>query len=587
MHKSREGREKAPWISLSIGRTLRVQGEYARAIQYLNQARDSFEAIDNTYGLACTLEELAFCSGELSRNAAALEYAHLAISKYQQLGRTMELAWAYDNISYIYFYRYRYKEALSYSLKARAIFLEQGSNQGLSWNACNLARIHLEMSNPYKALYFYKEADKAFAALGNQQGKALCTMGLGTVYRGICEFAKARKQFEKARALYTLFKIKDHIGWCLINEAAIDRLEGLPIAAATKNKKALQVFSSIRKQDGIAWTHFQIGQLLRDQGLPLKSWQTLREAINLHKDIGSGKGVGWGENEWGLTYLELGDLPRARESFLTAKAAAEEMSIDPLYIEALKNLATVSMEAGQLNAAGKFLHQAISTGEKLQTWEVLGAAYLVGARLAFMQGDINKSKGHLQLAGKVIAEYDLARLEPLQMVMMGEIQLYQGKTTQAAKTWTDTIKVADRMLQKEIRVRAQLGLVQIKADRMSTGEISRRLYQIEKDCRALSSRKLKAKSLAVRAWLAQRRNKHFDQKLMAQALQVAESSGHVVLQKNLLSVFCWMSEVQKISQELSLYAALLRRLLQTGPGDLGLVRFDRKVFDRLPVSLIL
>src|SRR6185503_12721560 len=76
----------APWTLLNIGRDLRIKGEYSRAVQYLNQARASFESAEDDYGQACTLEELAFCSGELSRNAMALEYAHQSVAKFRQLG---------------------------------------------------------------------------------------------------------------------------------------------------------------------------------------------------------------------------------------------------------------------------------------------------------------------------------------------------------------------------------------------------------------------------------------------------------------------------------------------------------------------
>ncbi len=571
----------ASWFLLRAGRVKRGAGEYAHAVNYLNQARAAFEASGNEYGLACALQELAFCSGELSRNATALEYAHLAVKKFQALGRIQDLAWAYENLAYIYFYHYQYKEALASSKRARSIFLESDSPFGLAWNACNMARIYLDMSLAQKARYYYEDALKNFSKLQNEQGVALSLLGLATVYRSLCQFKMARKYLASAKERYIALRVKDHIGWCLLNEAAVARTMGSDLEAAALNKKATQFFCSVKKTDGVAWAFFQLGQVLRDQGYAIKSWQSLREGINLHKDIGNRKGIGWGENDWGMTYYELGDLDRARDCFVSAKSHAEEVGAGPLTVDADKNLANVYIDQGNLQQAAAFLESSRRMCQRLENWEAMPEILLAQCRTAFLTLDLEEAEGLLEEAEKTIQSYDLNRFRPAVRVAQGELLVRQKKVAEGVKVWKEAMTIAAKFHQRKPYTQALLGLTQVLSADHAPSELTGYLYQIDKDIRQLSSRTIKAKSLIVKAWFTFKTSGFLDSRHVTEALRIFESSGQVVLERLVLGM------LKALPVNGNSYDEALKELHQKGPVDLDLIKEDPSLSKVLPLSILI
>ncbi len=581
------GESKVAWTLFKGGKAMRLQGEYSRAMHYLNQARASFEVLGDQYGLACACQELAFCSGELSRNAMALEYAHLAVKKFQELGRNLELAWSYEYLSYIYFYHYRYKESLVYSKKARGIFMELGSQNALAYNSCNLARIHLEMLLFFEALKYYQEAIGIFQKLANDQGFALSLLGLGTVYRGICQFSEAKKNFAKARTLYSKLKIKDHIGWCLLNEAAILRIEGDDERAMDYNKKANQCFFSMKKNDGIAWGLFQIGQIMLERGYPIKSWESLREALNLHKDIYNHKGIGWGENELGKAYYELGELDRAKDHYQYAKNFAEQYGIDPLKIEVEKNLSNQEIDEGNLQRAHKYIESAYDNCVKKQIWELLPDVLRTQARYSILLGDVDHAQTEIDQAEQTAQKYGLDRYFPGISLLKGEILARRGKVEEAIKMWGKTLSLAEQFNQKKVYMEGLLGLAQLALKKKNMSQVKRALNEIEKFNRVLGSRKLKAKMLAVRAWMEYKESGFIDQKLTNQALQILDSSRQIVSKCILLGWLRSLAKIDNNDKEAKFFDTALQQIISSGPIDLNVVHDNTDIQNILPISLVI
>lgn len=581
------GELKMAWTLFRGGKAIRLQGEYSKAMHYLNQARAAFEKLGDEYGQACACQELAFCSGELNRNSMALEYAHQSVKKFQEQGKHLELAWSYDYLSYIYFYHYRYKEALVYSKKAQALFMELASQPGLAWNSCNMARIHLEMILLNEALIYYQEALAIFQKLKNEQGIALCWLGLGTVYRSLCQFDEAKKSLAKARALYSKLKIRDHVGWCFVNEAAIVRIEGNDVLAMDLNKKANQAFLGMKKNDGIAWGLFQIGQIMLERGLPIKSWEFLREALNLHKDIYNHKGIGWGENELGKAYYELGELDRAKENFLHARTYAEQYGVDPLRFEVEKNLANMELDEGNLQRTHKYIESAYDGCFKKQVWEIMPDVLRTRARYAILLGDWDGAEKDCVEAEKYIAKYGLARYRPTLALLKGELLVHQGKIDEAVHLFEEAVQLAKSFHQKKVYSEAVLALIQLKIKKRPFSPTRKLLDEIDKLNRVMGSRKLKAKIMAVRAWLGFLENGFIDHKLTNQVIQIFDSSRQIVPKCLLLGWLRTLLKDEENRKEAVFFETALEQLITTGPVDLNIIHGETKVQETLPISLII
>ncbi len=586
-HSRKSGdQNNVAWSLLHIGMVLRDQRQYETSIEILEEAQSIFAGLKNDQGRAAVLQELSLANRELDRNALALEYAHNSLKIYHELGKTLDLAWGYDNMSVIHLNLFHRHESLTYAKKARELFLEFNSLQGLAWNACNLASLYFEMSFYGKAERYYSEAVKTFTQLKNKQGAAWGELGLATVYRAQARFDMALGALERAKIIFKDLGLKDRVAWCLLNEAAVRHIIGEIEDALLINKRAIQLFSPMRNHDGVAWALFQIAQILRDKGQWIKSWQTFRESMNLHTDINNRKGIGWNENDWGETYLELNDLSHARESFVKAKVIADQLDDGSMKVEVDKNVARLYIEEGMLQKASNLLEQNEQACRRIQARETEAEALLERARFFILIGDLGKARQCIRQASGLVQIHNLMRIKPMVGVYLGEILAGEGKTEEAVKIWRDVVQLATKLQQKRSRTEALLGIVQVLAKENMPSQVAIMLLQIEKDIRLLSSRKMRAKYLAVKGWINFVHTKLMDVKSFTQSLQILQTTGLPVVERHVLGLFSELYRQGGKEKERAEVEASIRHLLEKGSVDLHLVMPRHVVFKNLPISVV-
>lgn len=578
-------RPKMAWSLVRMAMILRGQREYAAAMPLLEKARAIFLELKDHLGNGVVFQEMAFDNRELDRNALALEYAHQAIKIFQELERTLELAWAYDNMSVIQANLFHRHESLMFAKKARAIFLEFNSQNALAWNACNLANLYLEMGFYPQAETYYAEANKIFNQSKINQGIGWSLLGLATVHRAQCRFESATDYLNKAKLVFKELELKDRLGWCLLNEAAINRAYGKGEDAILINKRAIQLFGPLRNHDGVAWALFQIGQIYRDRGQLIKAWQTHRESLNLHTDISNRKGIGWAEDESGRTYLELNDLSHARECFVKAKVIAEHLDDGPLKAEVNKNLARLHLDEGFLQKSVDVINECGALCQKIQAREVEVEMYLERARYSLIIGEFGHAREWIRSADTLVQAHGLLRLKTSVALFLAEVLVAEGKIKSAVALLGDVLKLSEQLQQRRQHAEALLGLAQLMFRDRTPAQLGAMLFQVEKDLRVLSSRKIKAKFFVVKGMINFILNGANEHKDFAQALQILESSGLVVLQRQVLGMLSEMYRNAGREKEQAAHEADIKALLEKGPVDLHLVGQKNPAFQPIPVSL--
>jgi len=575
------------WSLLQMAMVMRGQRRYATAIEVLEDAKVIFQTIGNEMGLASVYQELSLANRELQRNALALEYAHQAVKIFQQKTQNHDLAWVYDNMAVIHFNLFNRHESLIYAKKARTIFLEDNSQIGLAWNACNLASLYYGMGFNQRAERYCTEALKIFMQLKSKQGTAWSLLWLGMIYRAECKFDSAEEYLIRAKNIFRDLGLKDRMAWCLLNEAAVKRSLGRGEDAILINKQAIQLFSPLRNHDGVAWGLFQIGQIFRDRGQLIKAWQTFREALNLHTDISNRKGMGWAQNEWGKTYLELNNPVHARECFVKAKVIADQLDESPLEVEADKNLAQLCLDEGLLQKAAGLLDQSAVFCRKIKEREMETEVLLGRARYNIIIGDLPAAREAVGQAKSISEAYNLLRLKPTVGIHWAEVLVWEGKEDDAVKVLKEVLLFARQMDQRRHRAEGLLGLVQIIGLKKNTSQVSTMLFQVEKDIRALGSRKLKAKFLVVKGLIKHASSGLVDTRYFTQSLHIMEEAGLSVLEKQILGMLIGLYEKSKLDREKFECTQASNRLMEKGSVDLHLVRPRHDVMPLLPVSLVI
>ncbi|MCB4756298.1 MAG: tetratricopeptide repeat protein [Elusimicrobia bacterium] len=577
--------KKVGWLLIQIAMVLRGQRQYNAAHQVLEKARDVFNLLHDNLGLATVLLELSYVNRELVRNALALEYGHQAVKMFQEAGRTLELAWAYDNMAVIRFNMYQRHESMTFAKKARAIFMEFGSKVGMAWCACNLGNVYTEMGYYPQADQYYSEAVKIFTGLKHKQGLAWALLGLAMTHKEQCKFDSAQTYLFKAKQIFKELGLKDREGWCLLNEAAVKRALGSNDEAMLINKRAIQLFGPMRHHDGVAWGLFQIGRIFGDRGQFLKAWQTLREALNLHTDISNRKGIGWGENDVGHVYLELNDISHARECFIKARVMAEQLDEGLLKVEVDKNIARLNVEEGLLQKAAGLLEECTSFCQKFQAKSVEMEVCLERARYSLIIGELEKARDWVEAAESLMESHNLLHLKPVINIFTAEIMAGQNKIKAAIQMLQEALQLANKFQQRRQRAEALLGLVQLLGKNGASSQLTLFLYQLEKDIRVLSSRKLRGKYLFVKGLLSSATQHSMDDKFLTQGIQVVEAAGLPVVQRQLLEVLLHVYRRHGSTKEQQDCQQDIKLLLEKGPVDLHLIHPRPEIFDILPVSL--
>lgn len=573
------------WALLHTAMVLRGQRKLASLTKILNEALSLFNDVKNDLGRASTLYELSVANREMGRNMLALEYGFKAAELFKTLDRMVDLAWGYSNLSIIYFYQSQRAESLAYAKKAHGIFIEFKSDNGLAWNACNLAMIYLHMGFLDQAIKEYNEAIALFERVNSRQGHAWALLGLGIVQRSACRIQEAEATLSKSKQLFTDLELPDRIGWCLLNLAALKRMSGQQDEATRLNKEAIQMFTPLRNHDGVAWGLFQMGQIYRDHGHLVKAWHTFREAHKLHSDIANRAGIGWDENEMGETYLEMGDLAHARECFVRARVIAEQLDLPPLKADVERNVACLYIEEGLIQKAAEALTLAEQWALKCEERSVTSKTLLARARLWVILGDAKRARESIESANVLIESTGLQYLKPQTGILLGEVLVMENRAVEAIETFMNASILSKKLQQRRHRAESLLGVIQLQRRLKGAAALALSLFYVEKDVRAVGSRKLKSKFLAVKGVLAAQPKGTLDNRYFHQSMRGLAASGLNVARKQLLDMGLASmnkSGADRVSAE---YERELGFLMEKGPVDLHLVRPRSEWVDALPLSL--
>ncbi|MCG3204217.1 MAG: hypothetical protein KCHDKBKB_00927 [Elusimicrobia bacterium] len=577
--------DNTAWVLVHTAMVLRGQRKLSAVPNLLNEAQNLFSLTNNEFGQASVFYELSLAHRELGRDTLAFDLGLKAASLFQSLGRMLELAWAYNNLAIISFNQSHRAESLSYAKKAHGIFVEFNSENGVAWNNCTLGMIYHQMGFFDVAEKLYTEATHSFERLNNRQGQAWSLLGQGMILRSLCRLSEAESTLNKARDLFADLELHDRLGWCLLNLAAIKRLIGHTEEAILLNKEAIQLFTPLRNHDGVAWGLFQMGQIYRDQGLLVKAWQTFREGSALHSDVCNRVGMAWHDNELGEAYLEMGDLPRARENLIRAYTAATQLDLISLKADVDRNMASLYLEEGAMQKASELLDRSENHAQKCEAKDILAATKLARVRLWLMMGDATRAKEAADTAGILIESTGLKYLKPLLGTLLAESLVAFDRPKEALVVFQDTAFLAKKLMQRHVRAEALLGALQLQRHDKGPGAIAFAVDHVEKDVRAVGSRKLKAKFLAIKGVLSETSKVPAENKFFRQSLNTLVSSGLRSTEKQLIDLILTRYQENYSTRVREDYRKSYDELMSQGPADLHLIRPRVAVQELLPVSL--
>ena len=157
------------------------QGEYDKALRYLEESKTIQEAIGDRAGLGVTLNNISQIYDAQGDYETALEYLQESKTIQEAIGDRAGLGATLNNISQIYKVRGDYETALEYLQESKTIREAIGDRAGLGVTLSNISAIYHAQGDYETALEYLQESKTIREAIGDRAGLGATLFNLGHI----------------------------------------------------------------------------------------------------------------------------------------------------------------------------------------------------------------------------------------------------------------------------------------------------------------------------------------------------------------------------------------------------------------------
>ncbi len=172
------------------------------ALELFQRALKLFEDIDDSMGIAKTLQNIAEVYDDLDRFSDALEYYHRALELFNEVGDQRDVARIKRRLGIVMKNTGHNAEAYSLFHQALESFQALGLMRDTAFVLNNIGLVHKNSGRYPEALELLTQSLSMFEELKDQSGVALLTRNIGGVYYLINDYATAIRYQEQALAIY-------------------------------------------------------------------------------------------------------------------------------------------------------------------------------------------------------------------------------------------------------------------------------------------------------------------------------------------------------------------------------------------------
>ncbi|HEY9602366.1 MAG TPA: tetratricopeptide repeat protein [Allocoleopsis sp.] len=165
----------------NIGDVYQNLGDYAKSIEFYQQALDIFRAIGDKAGQRTSLNNIAVAYGKQNQSAKALDFFNQALAMTREIGdKTGEIA-ILNNLAAAYRNQSQYPQAIASYQQALAIEKEVGDRAGQGITLTGLGAVYFKQNQYAQALEFYHPALAIAQEVGDKEGEAIILSNIGVV----------------------------------------------------------------------------------------------------------------------------------------------------------------------------------------------------------------------------------------------------------------------------------------------------------------------------------------------------------------------------------------------------------------------
>jgi adenylate cyclase len=276
---------------LALGKVCRMRGAYPEALEWLEQARRGWEALQDQTGLALALIETGIVFQRKGDYEAARRPLEEGLALARELGDRKNAAYSLNSLGNVAFYQRDYPTALALYEESLALRREIGDKQGSAHSLHNLGIVARFQGDNSNALALYEESLALEREIGDKQGSAhsLLALGLETGVQG--DYVAALARLQESLTLAREIGGKDFMSEILRGLGLVAYLQGDYVAAQTQLHEGLTLAREIGQRmvvanllDNLGWVSYAQSDYLQAQALH-------EESLAVAREIGDGKVV--------------------------------------------------------------------------------------------------------------------------------------------------------------------------------------------------------------------------------------------------------------------------------------------------------
>lgn len=223
----------------NVGNIFHRQDRFEEALRYYEQAYQTLAKHEQWDKVAITLQNMAMCLISLNDFPRALDCYHRARDLAERYGMPLLRDQADYNIAYLYYFRGEYSRAIEMLFSTRRACEANGDAYHVALCYMDLSEIYLELNLSEEARQMGREAYERFEKLGMgyEAAKSLANQAIacgqqGKTVQALEGFAKAREMFEREKNVVWPRLLDLYHGLLLFHEGRYFEARKLCTAAA-------------------------------------------------------------------------------------------------------------------------------------------------------------------------------------------------------------------------------------------------------------------------------------------------------------------------------------------------------------------
>jgi tetratricopeptide (TPR) repeat protein len=344
---------------MGLGSVYLQQGRWEEAIVNYEKALEIFRKLGDRHGEGATLMNLGNVYQLQGRWEEAIANYEKALEIFRKLGDRHGEAQTLGNLGNVYAQQGRWEEAIANYEKALEIFRKLGDRHGEGQTLTNLGLVYAQQGRWEEAIANYEKDLEICRALGDRHGEGQTLTNLGNVYTQQGRWEEAMACYEESLRIKRALGDRQGEGATLMGLGNVYRLQGRWEEAIANYEKALEIFRELGDRHSEGKTLSNIGNVYQLQGRWEEAIACYEKALETFRALGDRHGEAQTLNNLGVVYAQQGELEKALETATQALRIFEELKAYPDLVTCHRQIALLSLEAGDLSTSFSHLAQAL------------------------------------------------------------------------------------------------------------------------------------------------------------------------------------------------------------------------------------